>query len=161
MAVDMFLKIDGVDGESPDGKHKGSLEIQSFSFGATQTGSFGSGGGGGAGKANFQDFHFVINLGKHSPKVFELLCTGKHIPAATLVCRKAGGEQVEYLKVKFSDCLISSYQVGCSQGGGDLPMDQISFNFTKLETEYKEQKKDGSLGGAIKAGYDVKANKKV
>ena len=100
MAVDMFLKIDGCEGESPDAKHKGCLEIQSFSFGATQSGSFGSGGGGGAGKANFQDFHFVINLGKHSPKVFELLCTGKHIPSAVLVCPKAGGEQVEYLKVK-------------------------------------------------------------
>lgn len=161
MAVDMFLKIDGIEGECPDSKHKASLEIQSFSFGATQTGSFGSGGGGGAGKVNMQDFHFVINLGKHSPKLFENLCTGKHIPTATLTCRKAGGEAQEYLKIKFSDCLISSYQVGCSTGGGDLPMDQCSFNFTKIETEYKEQKKDGSVGGAIKAGYDVKLNKKV
>ena len=70
---------------------------------------------------------------------------------------RAGG----ILEGQVSDCLISSYQVGCSQGGGDLPMDQVSFNFTKLETEYKEQKKDGTLGGAIKAGYDVKLNKKV
>ncbi len=161
MAVDMFLKIDGIEGESPDAKHKASLEIQSFSFGASQIGSFGSGGGGGAGKVNMQDFHFVINLGKHSPKLFENLCTGKHIPTATLTCRKAGGEAQDYLKIKFSDCLISSYQVGCSSQGGDLPMDQCSFNFTKIETEYKEQKKDGSVGGAIKAGYDVKLNKKV
>lgn len=161
MAVDMFLKIEGVEGESPDDKHKGEMEINSFSFGATQTGSSSSGGGAGGGKVNMQDFHFVINLGKHSPKIFEHVCTGKHFPTATLVCRKAGGDKQEYLKIKFTDILISSYQIGCSTGGGDLPMDQISFNFTKVEKEYKEQKKDGSLGGAIKAGYDLKANKKI
>ena len=162
MAVDMFLKIDGIEGESIDSTHKAELEIQSFSFGESNSGSSASGGGAGAGKVQMQDFHFVINLGKHSPKVFEDCATGRHIPKAVLTCRKAGGDKMEYLKVTFSAVLISQYQTGASaQGGSDLPTDQCSFNFTKIEKEYKEQKADGSLGGTIKAGYDLKANKKV
>lgn len=159
--VDYFLKLDGIDGESPDSKHKGDIEISSFSWGASQSGSHGSGGGGGAGKVSVQDFHFVMGLNKASPKLFLACATGEHIKKAVLVCRKAGTEQREYLKVTMSDLLVSSYQTGGSAGGGPAPTDQISLNFAKIEFEYKEQKPDGSLGGAIKSGYDIKANAKV
>jgi len=160
-AVDYFLKLDGIDGESADSKHKGDIDLQSFSWGASQSGSFSSGGGGGAGKVSMQDFHFVMNMNKASPKLMLTCATGEHIKKATLVCRKAGTDQQEYLKVVFTDVLVSSYQTGASAGGGSGPTDQISLNFAKVEFEYKEQKVDGSLGGAIKAGYDVKANKKI
>ncbi len=161
MAVDMFLKIDGVDGESIDHQHKGSMQIQSWSWGETNAGSSITGGGAGSGKVNMQDFHFTIDMGKHSPKLFLNCAKGQHIAHATLTCRKAGGKQEEYLCWKFSDVLISSYQTGASAHGSDLPMDQCSFNFTKIEQTYKEQKHDGTLGGNISAGYDLKANKPV
>ena len=160
-AADYFLKLDGIDGESADSKHKGDIDLQSFSWGASNAGSFSAGGGGGSGKVSMQDFHFVMNMNKASPKLMLTCATGEHIKKAVLVCRKAGTEQQEYLKVTFSDVLVSSYQTGASAGGGSGPTDQISLNFAKVEFEYKEQKVDGSLGGAIKAGYDVKANKKV
>lgn len=161
MAVDYFLKIDGVEGESKDHKHKGEIDLQSWSFGATNAGSHASGGGGGAGKVSMQDFHFVMGTSKASPKLMLACATGQHIPKAVLVTRKAGTEQQEFFKVTFTDILISSYQTGGSAHGGETPTEQISFNFAKIEFEYKEQKADGSLGGAIKAGYDVKANKKI
>ncbi len=157
----MFLKIDGIEGESADSTHKGEMQIQSYSFGASNAGSSSLGGGAGSGKVSMQDFHFVIDYGKHSPKLMEACATGAHIAKATLTCRKAGGDKMEFLKITFSDVLISSYQTGGSGGGGDLPMDQCSFNFTKIEKEYKEQKADGSLGGTIKSGYDLKQNAKV
>jgi type VI secretion system secreted protein Hcp len=160
-AVDYFLKIDGIDGESLDDKHKGDMQIQSWSWGASNAGSASTGSGGGSGKVAMQDFHFVIDYGKHSPKLMESCATGQHIKKAVLVCRKAGGKQEEYLKWTFTDILISGYQTGGSAHGGALPTDQCSFNFSKIEQEYKEQKADGSLGGTIKAGYDIKANKKV
>jgi type VI secretion system secreted protein Hcp len=159
-AVDYFLKLNGVDGESGDAKHKGEIELESWSFGATQSGTSGHGGGAGAGKVQMQDFHFVMKVNKASPKLLEKCATGEHIKDAILTCRKAGGEQQEYLKYKFTDVLVSSYQTGGS-GGGPVPMDQISLNFTKIEVEYKEQDNKGQLKGAVKAGYDVKANKKV
>ena len=159
MAADFFLKIDGIPGESADSKHKGEIDVLSYSFGASQTGSFASGGGGGAGKVAFQDFHFTMKVSKASPKLFLACAGGDHIKSALLTARKAGKEQQEFFTVKFSDILVSSFQTGGSGGGDELPTEQISFNFTKMELEYKEQKADGTLAGGIKAHYDIKINK--
>src|SRR6266404_5710827 len=156
--VDYFLKLEGIDGESGDHKHKGSIDLESWSWGESQSGTHGSGGGGGAGKVSMQDFHFVMKINKASPKLFLACASGEHIKKATLTCRKAGKDQQEFLKLDLSDILISSYQTGGSSGGSEVPMDQISFNFARLEMGYKEQKADGTLGGEVKAGWDVKAN---
>ena len=156
--VDYFLKFDGIQGESQDKTHKNEIEIESFSWGATQSGTAARGGGMGAGKVQMQDFHLVMKVNKASPKLMLACAQGEHIKSATLTCRKAGKEQQEYMKVTFSDILVSSYQTGGSGGADVLPMDQISLNFSKVEIEYKEQKPDGTLGGAIKAHYDLKTN---
>jgi type VI secretion system secreted protein Hcp len=158
-AVDYFLKLEGIEGESQDQKHKGEIDLLTWSWGETQSGTHASGGGGGAGKVSMQDFHFVMGVNKSSPKLLLACATGEHIKSALLTCRKAGKEQQEYLKIKMSDCLISSYQTGGSGGDNVIPSDQISLNFAKIEYEYKEQKADGSLGGSVKAIYDLKANK--
>lgn len=161
--VDYFLKVDGAEGESPDAKHKGEIEVVSFSWSVTQLGTSAHGGGAGAGKASFQDFHFVKRYDKASPKLMQKCAGGDHIPKVVLTCRKAGKDQQEYLKVTFSDVLVSNYSIG---GSGDdaksvVPLDQISLNFSKVEAEYKEQKSDGTLGGTTKAGWDLKQNKAV
>ncbi len=153
--VDYFLKIDGIPGESPDKTHKAEIEIDSFSWGETNTGTALQGGGMGSGKVQMQDFHFVMRVNKASPLLFLCCANGEHIKSATLTCRKAGKEQQEYLKYTFSDLLVSSYQTGGS-AGNVIPLDQISLNFTKVEFEYKEQKADGSLGGAVKKWYTIK-----
>ena len=159
--VDYFLKIDGIEGESQDAKHGKEIELQSFSWGETQQGSYSAGGGGGAGKVSMQDFHFVMHVNKASPKLFLACATGEHIKKAVLTCRKAGKEQQEYMKWTFSDLLVSSYQTGGSTGGSALPLDQVSLNFAKVEVEYKPQKADGSLEAAVKAGYDLKKSTAV
>jgi type VI secretion system secreted protein Hcp len=160
-AVDFFLKIDGIEGESQDKTHKGEIPVMSWSFGAAQSGTSSHGSGAGGGKVNFQDFHFVMTVNKSTPKLLEKCADGTHIKNAVLVCRKAGGTQQEYLKVTFTDILVSSYQIGGSGGSDIIPTDQVSLNFSKIEFEYKEQKPDGSLGGAIKSGWDQKLNVKV
>ncbi|MCX6624372.1 MAG: type VI secretion system tube protein Hcp [Acidobacteria bacterium] len=162
MAIaDFFLKIDTIEGESGDSKHKGEIDLESWSWGESNTGTGGYGGGSGAGKVSMQDFHFVMKIGKGSPKLMLACATGQHIPKAVLTCRKAGGEQQEYLVVTFTDILISSYQTGGSGHSDVIPMDQVSFNFTKIEMDYKLQDSKGGLGGSVKTGYDVKANKKI
>jgi len=160
MAVDYFLKIDGVDGESQDHKHKSEIEILSWSWGATQTGTASIGGGGGAGRVDFADFNFMKRVDKASPKLMLGCATGKHLPKALFTCRKAGGEQQEYLKVTFSDVMVSSYQTsGAANESQPLPVESIAFNFGKIELEYREQKPDGTLGGAVSANYDLKQRK--
>ena len=113
-AVDYFLKIDGISGESTDEAHKGEIEVESFSWGVSQT-STRLGSGAGAGRAAFQDLHFTTSVSKASPVLFQKCATGQHLKEAVLTCRKAGGEQrEEFLKITLSDVLVSSYQAAGS-----------------------------------------------
>ena len=157
-AVDFYLKIDGIPGESKDSKHANEIDVESWSWGASQTGTMGHGGGGGAGKVSMQDFMFTMKVNKATPKLILACASGAHIPSATLTVRKAGGKQEEFLKYKFTDVLISSYHTGGSSEAA-VPTDAVSLNYTKIEVAYAEQKKDGGLEGAITANWSVKENK--
>ncbi len=157
MAVDYFLKIDGIPGEATDAKHKAEIDLESWSWGETNSGSQAYGGGGGAGKVAMQDFSFSMKVNKASPKLFLACATGQHIKEANLTCRKAGKEQQEYLKIKFSDLLISSYQTGGS-AGSEVPTESISFNFAKIEVSYAPQKETGGLDSPVIHKYDLKTN---
>jgi type VI secretion system secreted protein Hcp len=133
MAADMFLKIDGIDGESSSNKHKGEIELLSFSWGLSQSSSTG-GGGGGAGKVQVKEFTFVKEIDKASPKLMEACCTGEHIRDVTLTLSSgaaAKGSQEKFMTIKFTDVLISSYQTGGGTGGS-VPMDQVSFSFSEI-----------------------------
>jgi type VI secretion system secreted protein Hcp len=157
--VDYFIKFDGIKGESTDAKHKDEVDVESWSWGETHVAGPGGGGGGGAGKVSMQDFHFVMRLNSASIGLMKACATGQHIKGATLSARKAGKEQQEYLVIKMDDVLITSYQTGGSEGGDVVPTDQVSFNFAKIDVEYRQQKADGSLDVGIHFKYDLKANK--
>jgi type VI secretion system secreted protein Hcp len=174
--VDFFLELDGIKGESADDKHKGTIEVNSFSWGATNSGSNASGGGGGTGKVKYHDLEIVKEVDSASPLLMLACASGQHIPKATLYLRKAGGTQNDYYVVTMTDVLISSYQSGggalatsrnsesdidLNQEHGPLPVDQFSLNFAKIKFDYKPQKADGSLDSTISAGWDIKANKKL
>jgi len=157
-AVDYFLKLDGIPGESNDSKHKNEIDIESWSWGQANSGSHAGGGGGGAGKVSMHDFNFTMRINKASPKLFLACATGQHIKEALLVCRKAGKEQQEYLKIKFNDLLVSNFQTGGS-AGDVVPVDQIALNFSKIEISYAPQKPDGSLDSPVVHNYNLKENK--
>lgn len=159
-AVDFFMKVDGIEGESLDDKHKGEIQLLSFSLGATQAGTAGIGGGSGSGKVQLHDFQVTKYFDKASPKLFEACATGKHTPKVVVVCRKAGGTQQEYLKYTFSDVLISSITHSGS-GSEVLPTENLSLNYSKIEMEYKPQDEKGGLGGVVKSGWDAAKNVKV
>lgn len=161
MPADYFLEIDGIKGESVDSKHKDKIQLMSWSWGESQSGSFATNAGGGAGKVAMSDFNFAMTINKASPEIMLSCATGKHIKKAQLICRKAGEKQQEYLKIHFTDLLISSYQTGGSGGGDELPIESISFNFASIKFEYAPQKADGSLDTPIIRGYDVKINKSI
>ena len=143
----MFLSIDGIEGESQDDKHKGEIEIESFSWGVKNSGSV-FGGGGGAGKAIFDSLSLVHRVDKASVRLALATATGQHLKFAELTVRKAGGNQQEYLTYKLEDLLVSSVTTSGSSG---TPVETVSLNFSKLEISYHEQKADGSLGPAITA----------
>lgn len=158
-AVDYFIKLDGIPGESTDSKHKGEIDVDNWSWGQINSGTHGGGSGGGAGKVNMQDFNFAMKVNKASPKMFLACATGQHIKEGILICRRAGKEQQEYLKIKFTDLLISNYQTGGQNGENVVPMDQISLNFGKIEISYAPQKSDGTLDSPVVHHYSPKENK--
>lgn len=159
MALDMFLKIEGVQGESTDDRHPDEIEILSFSWGEAQAAAAGAGGAG-AGRVSMQDFHFTARTSRASPKLLLGCANGSHFKSATLSVRKSGGRSVDYLKWQFSDVLVSSYQTGGSSAD-DGPADQFSLGFGTIELDYKVEKPDGSFGESLAAGWDLKRNAQV
>jgi type VI secretion system secreted protein Hcp len=131
----MFLKLDGVKGESTDSKHKGDIEISSFSFGAGNGGAQAHGGGGGAGKVSFSSFTITKHLDKSSPLLQKAVIGGQHYKEADVFfARKAGKGQQDYLKIKLTDVLVSSYQTGGH--GGSLPTETIALDGIKGEATF-------------------------
>ena len=158
MAGDMFLKLDGIDGESTDAKHKSEIDIESFSFGATHPGSTG-GTGSGAGKVSMQDFSFTTQVNKASPKLFLACASCQHIKTALLTVRRAGGQQQDFLKITLSDVTVSGYHQGAAEAP-DTPRDQASLNFSKIQVSYSGQRPDGTPDVPVTAGWDLKKNTK-
>jgi len=159
MAVDMFLKLDGIKGESKDHKHAGEIHIESFSWGLSQQGNFGTSGGGGAGKVNVHDISITKFYDKTSPALMLHCANGKHIENGLITFRKAGEKPVEYLKIKLKHILISGIQHS-GHGDGDVLMESLNMNFAKFWVEYTEQKEDGSGVPGGEMGWDVKKNEK-
>ena len=160
MAVDMFLKIKGIDGESADDKHKKEIDVLAWSWGLSQSGSAHVGGGAGAGKVNVQDLSFTKYIDASSHALMLACSSGDHIGEATLVVRKAGKEALEYIKLTLTDLIVSSISTGGS-GGEDRLTENIALNFAKFKYEYTPQKADGTGDAPKIAGWDIPANKKV
>jgi len=161
MAFDAFLKIEGVDGESADDKHKGWIEVLSYSFGVSQpaSGSASTSGGATRERANFQDLSIVKSLDKASPKLMQSCASGEHFQKATLELCRSGGDKMKYMEYVMEQLIVSS----CSQGGGKggEPIESIALNYGKIKETYTQQKRaDGSGGGNVTGGWDLTGNKK-
>lgn len=128
-----------------------------FSWGETNLGSIGVGTGAGGGKVAIEDLHFTALSGIASPRLMLLGANGKHVKSAVLVARRAGGGQQDYFKLTFSDVTVTAYHVGAS--AGNVPVDEVSVKFAKVQVDYRPQKATGALGVALHAGWDVKLNK--
>jgi type VI secretion system secreted protein Hcp len=161
MAVDMFLKLDGIKGESKDKAHPApSIHIESFSWGVSQTGAHSSGGGGGAGKCNVHDISVTKMLDVASPSLMLHCLNGKHIKEGLITVRKAGEKPLDYLKIKLADILISGVQhAGHNQS--DLLTENVTLNFAKVWVEYQKQKADGAGEKGDEMSWDVKGNCKM
>jgi type VI secretion system secreted protein Hcp len=157
MAVDMFLKLDAIAGESIDKTHKGEIQILAFSFGATQSGSTHMGGGGGSGKVNVQDISVTKYVDVSSPAIMNAICVGKHFPEVTLYVRKAGEKPLEYLTIDMKEVFVTSVSTGGS-GGEDRLTENVTLNFAKIDVAYSPQKADGTGDVAIVMNYDIPAN---
>ena len=155
MAVDMFLKLGDIKGESQAAGHTEEIEVLSWSWGCSQTGTTHSGTGGGTGTASVQDLSISKYVDKSSPTIVQSCCQGVHMPEAVLTLRKAGGnEPVEYLKITLKEVLVSSHSLG--SGGGDQVAENITLNFAQFNMEYQPQDNTGAKkGGAVTGKWNI------
>lgn len=147
---DYFLKIDGIDGESADGKHKDEIQLKDFRMNVTNRGRHGDYK---VGKAVFDDAKFFSWVDQAYPKLSQACAKGEHLPKAVLTCRKAGKNQMDYLRITFSDVLITSCKLELE--AEPTPIVEFTIGFAKKLIEYKEQNADGTLGGAMTALVDL------
>ena len=157
MAVDMFLKIDGVNGEARDKVHGKEIDVLSWSWGMDNNGSAHVLGGAGCGKVDVQDLSFSKYVDSASPKLMKACCSGAHFANALLTVRKAGGTPVEYIKIKMEEVFISSVSTGGS-GGEDRLTENVSLNFAKVHLDYTPQNEKGAPGTPTTFGWDIAAN---
>lgn len=160
MAMDMFIKIGDIKGESVDSVHKEEFDVLSWSWGMSNSGSAQQGGGQGAGKVHVQDLSFTKYIDKGSCDLMLAACNGKHYPEAKLTVRKAGETALEYLVITMSDLIITSVSTGGS-GGQDRLIENVSLNFAKVVVDYKEQTKEGGIGATPNMGWNIAENIKV
>jgi type VI secretion system secreted protein Hcp len=159
MAVDMFIKIGDIKGESKDSKHKEEIDVLSWSWGMSNSGSAHAGGGAGAGKVNVQDLSFTKWVDKATPYLMLACCNGKHYEKATLIVRKAGEQAVEYIKIEMAELMITAVSTGGS-GGEDRLTENVTLNFGKVQFDFVPQDDKGKAGTAIPCKWDIAANDK-
>ena len=158
MAVDMFIKIGDIKGESRDDAHKEEIDVLAWSWGMSQSGSAHMGGGAGAGKVNVQDISLTKYVDASSHLLMKTCCKGEHYDEATLTVRKAGGTAVEYIIIKLKEVFVSSVSTGGS-GGEDKLTENVSLNFAEFEYAYTPQKADGSADAKKEFKYSIAENK--
>lgn len=155
MAVDYYLKLDGIKGESQDKDHKDEIDVSSWSWGLTQSGTTHLGTGSGAGKANIQDLSLTKLADKSTAPLVQYCTTGKHIASGTLSCYKAAGDsRVKFFELQLKKILVSSYSTG-GVSEGEQQTENCSLNFGEFKCIYTQQAADGSAGPSSEFGWDI------
>jgi type VI secretion system secreted protein Hcp len=152
---DIFIKIDGIAGESQDATHPDEIEVLSWSWNVTQKSTMHSGSGGGAAKASVSDLHFTHTIDRASPNLANYCFQGKHIRNVVLTMRKAGGLPLEYLRITMSDVVITHVEPAAGAG---LALEHVSLSFARMKKEYLVQSPIGGSQGTVTALIDVKQN---
>jgi type VI secretion system secreted protein Hcp len=155
MAVDYFLTLDGIQGESEDEKHKNDIQILSWSWGGSQTSSVAGTGGSGAGKVSLSDFSIMTYFDKSTPKVFKSICAGTHIKTGTMNAIKSGADGKPYLKVDFKELFVTSLQIS---GSSEVPSVSISFSYNEIKIDYSTQNEQGNVTSTGPVTMNTKTN---
>lgn len=159
-AVDMFLQLESIDGESKDSVHANEIDVLAWSEGTTNSSSIAGGAGTGTGKPNFQPLSITKYIDSSSPELRLRVADGTHIPTAKLTVRKAGAQPLEYFIIEMTNVIVSSVSAG-GAGGEDRLTENVTFLYSTIKWTYVPQQADGSGGAAIDTSWDVLTNTKI
>ena len=142
MAIEYHLEVKEAPGESASTKHKGQIELLSWSWGASNP---------------MSDLSFTKRVDKASPKLLTLCVTGDHAKDATLYCSKQTGQKTpeDFLIIKLTEVYVSGFQCGGSSGE-ETGTESISVSYATIDYDYKVQGADGKLVSGGEVEYDLR-----
>jgi type VI secretion system secreted protein Hcp len=158
MAVDMFLSIKGVEGESADSAHPKEIDVLAWSWGLSQSGTAHVGGGAGSGKVSVQDISVTKYVDSASHRLMQAVLKGDHFEEAKLTVRKAGGDPLEYIVITMKKKV---YVTGISTGGSggeDRLTENVTLNFEEVNFAYKPQTEKGTGEAAKEVAWNIAQN---
>ena len=150
----IFMKLQGIDGESTVAGHEGEIDVLSLAWGVTNASSGATGGGAGTGRASFQDLHFQTTLSKAGPNLMLACATGRHLASAVLTFTRGGSSPFTYLVIRLTDCLITWYE--SAVGEDAAPTDDVGLTFSTIDMTYTVQNADGSAGETVETLFDLR-----
>ena len=163
MAIDVYLQIDGIKGESMDDKHKDWIECKSVNWGVIQPKSATSSTGGGHTAERCEHEEVVIDklADLSSPVLLQTCSAGKTIPKAKLEFMRADGqgERIKYFEIELENVLIGAIKPKVEEGA--IIQEKVGLKFSKIKWKYTQQKVTGGAGGNTSGGWDLAANKIV
>jgi len=154
MAIDCFVKIDGVESEATAKGHEKEIDALSWSWHVHQPSAVGSGVGGMAkGKAVPGEFVFTHHYDKASPIIAKYAFNGKHFPKIVATCAQAGEGQKDFLVITMKECMIL-HCAPSGSSGGDV-VETVTLGYSEIEFDYKAMDSKGTLGGSVKFSHNV------
>ena len=163
MAIDVYLQIDGIKGESMDDKHKDWIECVDVHFGVEQPRSpvVSTSGGHTSARADFDDVVVAKLTDLSTPLLLQHCAMGKTIPKAKFEFFRAdgNGERVKYFEMALENVLIGSVKPGLTASAG--MQEHMQLKFARMTWKYTQQKISGGSGGSTVGGWDLSSNKVV
>ncbi|CAH0306267.1 hypothetical protein SRABI118_04591 [Massilia sp. Bi118] len=161
MAIDVYLQIDGIKGESHDDKHKDWIECGTVNWGILQprSATASTGGGHTAERVEIQEITFSKMADLSSPILMQTCAMGKTIPKAKFEFMRADGDgmPIKYFEIELENVLIGAIAPGIE--AGSILGEHVSLKFSKVKWKYTQQKIGGGAGGSTVGGWDLAANK--
>ena len=160
MAADVFafLELEGIEGEAQDSDHQGKIELQSFSWGASNNSSFATGTGGSVGKGQIHDISISMYTSRASLRLMERAVNGQHINKAKLsLLKQSGDKKIPYFELDLEHVVVTSFQIS-AHSGGQLPMELATLHFVKVKSKYLPQGNEGDATGNVDFGWDLQKN---
>jgi type VI secretion system secreted protein Hcp len=163
MAIDVYLQIDGIKGESTDDRHKDWIECLSVQFGVSQprSATASTGGGHTAERCEHQDIALSKLADLSTPILLQTCSAGKTIPKAKFEFMRADGkgERIKYFEIELENVLIGAVNPTVTEGA--ILHENVGLKFSKIKWKYTQQKVSGGAGGNTAGGWDLATNKVV
>lgn len=158
MPVDIFLKMDGITGESRDKGHSGEIDVLAWSWGMAHPVGVHAGHAP-TGRASLDDLHLTKFVDRASPALMTKCLQSTPVKSATLTCRKAGGSPLEFLKIELTDVIVLALAPAGSHGDTQFT-EELTLNFSKVKVTYQEQDEKGhAKGGTVEFEHDLTGKK--